>query len=192
VLPDPGTSKFGTRWLIATVACSVIAALDGGYLIRLLSLSPIKVVHGQIWRLLTWPLVDLSALSLVFTCFAISKLGDDFANASGERRLQRFAIQIAIGTGVITFACAALRGGWYMTATGGWAMCDALVIAWARQFPTEQVDLYGLKLGGTRLVVFTLAVTLAFAYWRGFAGWIPELAACVLAMLYPRWLLAAR
>ena len=192
MLPDPGTSKFGSRWLIATVAISVIAAIDGGYLIRWLSLSPIKIMHGQVWRLLTWPLVDLSALSLVFTCFAISRFGDDIVNKSGERRLQRFAIQIALATGLVTFVISAMRGGWYATIAGGWVMTNALVIAWARLFPTEKADLYGVKLGGTKLVLATVALTIAAAYWRGLASWTPELVGLAVALMYPRWLLAAR
>lgn len=192
MLPDLGSSKFGSRWMIATIACSVIGTIDGGYLIRWLSLSPLKVLHGQVWRLLTWPLVELHALSLILTCVAISRFGDDLARVWGERRLQRFAIQIAIGAGLVAVAAAAVRGGWYMSRLGGWAMCDALVIAWARQFPREEVNLYGLRLRGDKLVAFTWAVTGAFAIYGGLFTRVPELAACALATLYPRGLMMQR
>jgi len=192
VLPDPGTSKFGARWMIALVACSVIAAVDGGYLMRWLALSPIKVVHGQVWRLLTWPLVDLSGLTLILTCIAIGKFGDALSGGWGERRLQRYAIQIAVGAGLVTVAAAALTGGWYMSRLGGWAMCNALVIGYARQYPRERVDLYGLKLAGGALIALVASISVGFAVYSGVVGRMPELAACALALLYPRGLFAQR
>lgn len=189
VLPV-GSSKLVTRWIALIVAASLIAVLDGGWLRSLTALSPLRVFHGQLWRLVTWPLIETSPLSLLFTCAAIYKFGSELAVMWGDRRLGRFVVQIVVAAGVATCLIAALTGGVHMQRLGGWAVADVLVIAWARQFPERPLVLYGLvALQGQRLVQVTIAAAFIFAVFFGFAAMAPELAACAITAWYPRnWL----
>jgi len=63
---------------------------------------------------------------------------------------------------------------------------DALVIAWARQFPDAEVTLYGLlRVRGRDLIRVTVGITVVYALFSGLSTWTPELAVCAAAYYYP-------
>jgi membrane associated rhomboid family serine protease len=190
MLPEQRTSEFVTQWMMLTLAASLFAWLDGGWLANLASLAPAKVFHGQLWRLVTWPLVEMGPISLVLTCVAIYKFGGELAQRWGDRRLRRFVLQIVLAAGVIACLLAAITGQTFIRHLGGWAVSDLLVIAWARQFPERTLVLYGvLSLRGPQLVGITLGVTALYAIYAGVVAFAPELAACAIAAAYPAQLL---
>ena len=183
-------SKWIRTWLIATIAISVIAWLDGGTLAGWLALEPARVWHGQIWRLVTWPWVQGGPMSLVCTCAVIYALGGALASVWGDRRLRRFVIEIVLVAAIATCVVAAITRGWHVWRLGGVTISSVLVIAWARQFPHRPLRLYYglLVLNGRRLVQLTVGVAALCAIYFGLAA-LPELVACVAAALYPRSLL---
>ena len=73
------SSKLISTWLAVTIAASIIAALDDGWLASWAALSPARIWRGEIWRLATWALVEIGPMSLVLTCVAIYKFGGDLA-----------------------------------------------------------------------------------------------------------------
>ncbi len=180
-------SKFVRTWMVVTLAASIVATLDGGWLASWAALAPARIFRGEVWRLVTWPLIEQGPLSLVFTCVAIYKFGGDLAMRWGERRLRRFIGEIVVASAVVTCVLAAVGGGASLQRVGGWAMTDALVIAWARQFPNETLVLYHLiRARGRELVAITLGVAIVFAIYYGPIAMAPELTACVAAAGYPR------
>ena len=190
MLPRFGTSKLCDNAIVVLLAASIIAWLDGGLLARWLSLAPSHVVHGQLWRLVTWPVIEHSPLQLILTCAAIYKFGGELSVRWGDRRLRRFTLEIVLAAAVIACVLALVTGSGYLAYTGGWALSDALVIAWARQFPNGTVVLYGLLvLRGRQLITVTIGATVLFALALGPVRMAPELCACLLTALYPRALL---
>jgi membrane associated rhomboid family serine protease len=187
--PRLGSSSFTTKWIVATLACSIVAVLDGGWLARWFALSPSHIWHGQVWRLVTWPLVEPGPLSLVITCVSIYKFGGELAVRWGDRRLQRFVAEIVILASVVTCLLSAVTGH-FVFRLGGWAMTDALVIAWARQFPTRALVVYGLiTVRGRDLIRLTIAVAILYALYVSPVAMAPELVACLAAAGYPKsWL----
>ncbi len=188
-LPRFGASKLINQWLVALLALSIIANFDGGFISSRFALIPSRVWLFEIWRLITWPVVEPGVVTLIITCVSLYRFGSDLAVRWGERRLQRFMMHVLVGAGVATVLVATLigysRGAWL----GGYAVADALVIAWARQFPGEPVSIYGLQLSGERLVRFVLGANVLFAIFLGPVHMLPELAASGLAAYYPRaWL----
>ncbi|HTL33058.1 MAG TPA: rhomboid family intramembrane serine protease [Kofleriaceae bacterium] len=187
--PRLGSSSFTTRWIVATLACSIISTLDGGWIARWFALAPSRIWTGQVWRLVTWPLVEPGPMQLVFTCIVIYKMGGDLAVRWGDRRLRRFVVEVALAAGVGTCVLSAVTGH-FVFRLGGWAMADAIVIAWARQFPQRAMLVYGvLTLRGRDLIRLTLAVAVLFAIYVGPVAMAPELIACFVAAAYPRSLL---
>jgi len=183
-------STFVSRWILVTLVASLVAAVDGGWLASWASLAPSRIVRGELWRLVTWPLVEQGPLQLVLTCIAIYKFGGELAIRWGDRRLRRFVVEIALAAGVLTTVLAVVVGTSYMRRVGGWAMADALVIAWARQFPDATLVLYGLlSLRGRELINVTIAVAIVFAVFVGPVWMAPELFACLVAARYPSALL---
>jgi membrane associated rhomboid family serine protease len=187
VLPRLGTSKLCDTWILALLAASVVAWLDGGFVFTWLSLAPSRVFHGQLWRLATWPLIEGSPLQLIFTCATIYKFGGELAVRWGDRRLRRFVLEIVIASATVTCLLALATGRTHLIRAGGWAISDALVIAWARQFPQGTVVLYGLLvLRGRDLIAVTIAATVLFALAWGPVAMCPELCACLFTAAYPR------
>ncbi len=184
MLPQLGSSKLVNRWIYAIVIASLIAALDGGWLAYHAALVPARVFRGELWRLVTWPLVASGPWSLVCGCAAIYKLGGDLAYRWGDRRLQRFVIEVVLAASVATCVVAAVLGGTGMARLGGWVFTDIVVIAWARQFPRAPLQLYGLlTLSGRQLVGLVVASAAAYVLYLGVGG-LPELFACAAAATY--------
>lgn len=189
-LPQLGTSKRITQWLAATLVLSLVAMLDGGFLVKWLSLSPGHVVRGQIWRLGTWILVERGFWDLGLTLGAIYKFGSELGAVWGDRRLVRFIAQIVIAVGVVTTLASVLGIIWPIPRLGGWAVGDILVIAWARQFPTRVLRIQGMvSVYGQNLIWLTLGVAVVATIYWGLTFTLPDVLACAFAMLYPReWL----
>ncbi len=191
MLPRLGSSKLVSNWILLTLGASIFAMLDGGWLARWTALAPDRIWHGEIWRLGTWALVQLGPLGIILTCASIYKFGGELAPRWGDRRLRRFAIQIVLAGGVAAAICGLIsEHAWHSSRVGGWAISDALVIAWARQYPRATLQLYGLlTLSGRQLVGFTIGVTVLYAIATSPFVMAPELVACLGAAYYPRaWL----
>ncbi len=181
------SGRFVPWWIAVTLVASVIAAVDNGWLAGWTALVPSRIWTGEVWRLVTWPLIERSALDLVLTCVAIYKFGGELAYRWGDRRLRRFVLQIVIAAAVVTCLVVALFRAHYVARLGGWAVADVLVIAWARQFPEAPLQLYGvLVLRGRQIVRLTVAVAILFAIYLGPFYMAPELVACAAAAGYPR------
>jgi membrane associated rhomboid family serine protease len=184
------SSSFVTRWIVLTLAASIVASLDGGWLTSWAALEPSSVWRGQLWRLATWPLIEPGPLSLIFTCVAIYKFGGELSSRWGDRRLRRFMVEIVLGAAIVTCVLAAVAHARYVSRVGGWAVADALVIAWARQFPDRPLIVYGLlAVRGRQIVRITCGAAIVFAIYFGPVVMAPELVACLAAALYPRSLL---
>lgn len=189
-----GSSKLVSGWIAITLVASLVAALDGGWLAGWTGLAPSRIWRGELWRLVTWVFIERGPVSLVITCACIYKFGGELAPRWGDRRLRRFAVEVLGAAGVGATLLALLSSdAWHLDRLGGWAVCDALVIAWARQYPRSILVLYGLvELHGRRLVTVTLAITGVFAIYLGPLVMAPELLACALAIWYPSARLSRR
>jgi len=77
---------------------------------------------------------------------------------------------------------------------GGWALKCAMVVAWGLWFPHRTVRLYFIiPIAGYWIAWLTVALTVVFAIYWGWEGYLPDLfaEASILAWLYRR-LLAAK
>ncbi len=176
--------------MVVTLVVSIVAALEGGHIAHAAALIPSLVLHGEIWRLVTWPFVEPGPMGLIVTVLSIYKFGSELAIRWGDRRLRRFMIHVLLAATGATSVLALLMGQGDVVHLGGWAVADALVIAWARQFPDARLMLYGLiTLNGRQLIQFTVATNVVFAIYYGPIAVAPELAACAMAAAYPlTWL----
>ncbi len=165
-----------------TLVTSIAAAVDaggGGELYYRLALEPAGVWRGELWRLATWTLVQGSPWALVFGCVTLFFFGGDLFSMWGRRRFLRFVVAIVLLAGAGTSLLALVfTDAWAYPHLAGWALGDALVIAWALQFPERQVRLYGLiAIGGTQLAYGTFAFAVLCAVFYGAGFFLPELIA---------------
>nr|HEX4316314.1 hypothetical protein [Kofleriaceae bacterium] len=176
---------FISAWIAVVAAVSIVSWLEPG-IGSWFALSPERVWHGQVWRLVTWAIVAGSPMGLVLSCAGIYKFGGELIVRWGPRRLRRFVLELVVAVAVATCLIAAVAGAGWMERFGSWAVSEALVIAWARQFPFARLQLYGMiVVSGQRLVVVTCAVALLYALYGGVVAGAPELLACGFAALYP-------
>src|SRR4051812_19448909 len=142
MLPRLGSSKLITLWLAITITASTIGFLDGGWLAGWCALEPRRIWHGEIWRLATWPLVELGLISLVVSCMAIFGLGSELAGRWGDRRLHTYMAVVLVASGVAFSLASVATGDASLWHCGGLAAASALVIAWARAFPERTLVLW--------------------------------------------------
>jgi len=190
-LPRLGASQLISQWLVAVAIASIISQFDGGWLTAKLALIPSRVWLGEVWRLVTWPFIEAGPMSLILTLIVIWRFGGELAGVWGDNRLQRYATHVIIGAAVVTVLVSSVTGWSRIARVGGLAVVDALVIAWARQFPSRPLNLfYGLlQLSGSRLIMVVFAMPIVFAIYFGPSVMAPELAACAIATWYPQaWL----
>lgn len=194
MLPRLGSSKLVSTWIMVTLAASIIAAVDGGWLAGWVALAPSRIWRGEVWRLATWVFVERGALGLVLMCASIYKFGGELAPRWGDHRLRRFMIEVIGGAAVVTTLLALLSDdAWHMHRLGGWAIGDALVIAWARQYPDSTLVLFGLlRLHGRNLIAVTIGITSLSAIFSGPFTMAPELLVCAAAFWYPKARLTRR
>jgi membrane associated rhomboid family serine protease len=187
MIPRLGSSKLVSRWIALMVAASAIAALDGGWLGTWAAFAPSRIWRGEVWRLATWVFVEGSALQLVLTCVAIYHFGGQLAPRWGERRLRRFMVEVLGGSAVVAAVLALISSElWRTYRVGGWAVGDALVIAWARQYPDSTLVLYGLlRLRGKDLITVVIGITAIYAIFAGPLRCALELIVCAAAYGYP-------
>ncbi|SRR5213078_1262004 len=194
MLPRWSSSKLVSTWITVTLAASIVATLDGGWLAGWAAFAPSRIWRGELWRLATWVVIEPGPLSLVLTCACIYKFGGELAVRWGDRRLRRFMAEV-LGAAAVAASLLALVSddAWHMQRVGGWAVMDALVIAWARQYPDATLVLYGLlHLHGRRLILVTIGVTGLFALFVGPFAMALDLLACAAALWYPSARLARR
>lgn len=174
-------------WMIlAVLAFSLVAALDrrgGGPLDRMLALVPADVWHGELWRLVTWTFVEPGPWELIMGCLALYRFGIPLVDAWGRRRFLRFvsAIVLASAAGTCLLAAVVPRA-WHYPHLGGWALGDALLIAWAFTFPDHRLRFGPVAVGGPPLAYLVFALTLAFALFYGLGPFLPEMLAAYLAL----------
>jgi hypothetical protein len=187
MFPRLGSSKLVSAWITITVLASIAAVVDGGWLDGWASFAPSQIWRGEVWRLGTWVFIEPGPVGLVLTCACVYKFGGDLAPRWGDRRLRRYLIEVLGGAAVLTTLLALLSSdAWHVHRLGGWSVGDALVIAWARQYPQRHLALYGLiVLSGRRLITVTIAINAVFAIFLGPLAMALELLVCAGAYWYP-------
>jgi membrane associated rhomboid family serine protease len=149
------------------------------------------VWHGQIWRLATWVLYELDALSLLFACLTLYWFGGDLARAWGARRFLAVYLGLAVAAATVTCLVALI---WPAVAqipqVGSWPVQTGLIVAWGLLHPQRELRLYFVvRVTGRQLVWVTLAGTVLFSLFNGLARYVPHFAAQLLMMA---WLGPAR
>jgi membrane associated rhomboid family serine protease len=187
MLPRLHPNKLVSGWITMTLAASVIAAIDGGWLASWAAFAPARIWRGELWRLVTWAVVERGAFNLLLTCACIYKFGGELVALWGERRLRRFLLEVlGLAAAVALLVALVSDDASHVRRLGGWAVCDVLTIAWARQFSDRSLLLYGLvQMSGRRLITVTIAITCVYAVFSGPLTMALELAACGAALWYP-------
>ncbi len=175
--------------IVATVGVSLAGAVAEqlGFPLRsLLVLQPAAVWGGEVWRLVTWVLVEDNPLNLLFGGMVLFWFGRDLVDAWGERRfLATYFAVPAVAAALSSLLALAWPRLAASSFAGFWVALDALVIAWGLSFPFRQILLFfALPVSGQALVWVTLGGTVLFALFTGVGAFVPHLLAEGAAWLH--------
>jgi len=177
--------------LAVTIVVSLTAALGSRHVLPLFDLGALvaaRVFQGELWRLVTWAVMEPSPISLIFGCLFLYWFGRDLAGAWGSRRFLAvyFGVGLvaAIGTCVIAVWDKAVRPYPYV---GSWPLVEAMTVAWGLWFPDRIIRIYFvIPIRGYVLAWLTVALTVVYAIYAGWDHFLPNLLAegSILAWLY--------
>jgi len=175
--------------IVATVVTSLVAAVGGRSglgLHQLLLLDTGAIWRGEVWRLVTWVLVENDPLNLLFGGLVLYWFGRDLVDAWGARRflVTYFAVPAVAGVlaSVLAIAWPGLDA--YRFA-GFWVTLDALVVAWGLNHPFRQILLFfAVPVSGRALVWITVGGTALFALFTGVGAFVPHLLAEGIAWMH--------
>lgn len=171
--------------LVAMLAVTVAGWSSGpGGLGSSLTLWPSRILEGELWRLVTWPLVQGSLWTLLFVGITFWWLGTQLVADWGERTfLVRFLV-IAVGAGLATSVVGLLWPAADVPHEGGWAVAVALLLAFGLLHPGAQMSFFGLvPLNGRLLARLIVFGALLLAIFGSFADMVPHFSAIAIAWL---------
>jgi membrane associated rhomboid family serine protease len=174
-----------------TLVCSLIVAFSSRHtspLFEYMALVPREVWRGQVWRLLTWAVIEPDPLQLIFAMLFLWWFGRDLAGVWGSRRFLAVWAGIAGVASVATCIVAQIdRAALDMYFLGGWALSCALTVAWGLWFPERRMLLFFfLPVTGRVMAWGTIVVTVILAVYHGWEHYLPHLfgMAAMLAWIF--------
>jgi membrane associated rhomboid family serine protease len=138
---------------IPFVTRALLVAIAGGYLLTLfvpeaaalLVLVPGAVLVGQVWRLVTYPFVNFSILTVLFDLLLIWSFGSEIEPRWGSRRFAAFLALSSALAGVLGILAAVLLPA---SPFGGGAGLSppliALIVAWTLEGPSQPTNFFGI------------------------------------------------
>jgi membrane associated rhomboid family serine protease len=171
------------------VLLSILGQLVHG-LAPALALVPAAVLEGELWRLVSWALVEVSPLGVLVDGLLLYWFGRDLCHAWGPRRFLATAAILAAATGLLAsllaLAVPRLDAAVWI---GPGAVLGALTLAWGLLFPERQILFNFLfPVSGRALAWLTVGLTVFFAIFEGWRVWLPHFLAQGLMALWFRGL----
>lgn len=140
-------NKFG-KYAIRNLSLILVVCYGLGYLIQLtglnqvlyyLTLDPYKILHGQVWRLVTWIIIPPSGFSILtlITLFFYWSIGRSLERAWGD-----WLYNVYIFSGMIfTVFGSFFLLGYFVLKTGSYEVAGALMSTVALYFSTYYVNM---------------------------------------------------
>lgn len=172
-------------FLAAMVVLSIWNWIERG-IAGWLAFVPAYVVAGQVWRLVTWPLVQGQLFDLLFVAYMIWWLGRDLSYEWGERTFLWRLLGIAVLSGAIATGVAFVWPAADAPYTGAWPIAVGFLFAWGLMHPGAEIRWFGiLPMTGKLIAQLTVAGTVLLGVSRGgiagIGGVVPHLAAIAVA-----------
>lgn len=177
----------------------VLSSRSGAGIIDYMTLNPYLILHGQIWRLITWIVIPPSSLGIftvIMLLFYLS-IGSTLERTWGDFRYNVYifgGMLISIISAFLTFALfclilgsgnAAALGTYIGASYSTYYICMSIFLGFAATFPEAQVLLYFIIPVKVKWLGFIYAAFLVYEQIRNiryiFSGyvtaWIPIIAA---------------
>ena len=176
------------------MAAVLVLSVGGAIVPALLAftvLQPSAVWSGQLWRLLTWGLLEFHPLNLVFGLILLYAFSPDLLYRWGVRGfiLRYFGCGVLVGAlsclVLAPFSASPLASLAQRPFTGLFAISEAMIIAWGSLVPDRQIlFFFMIPMSGRNLIFASIAITVIFAAMGGFVFYIPVFIAIAVALIY--------
>jgi membrane associated rhomboid family serine protease len=180
---------------IVWLGAAILLASAGGAILQGLGIPVLsygvliasKVWRGEIWRLLTWSLMALDPMGLVFSLLALFFFGPDLMSRWGRTAFftRYFATGAIVGalTSLIARFLAPMISP--LAQAGVYPVIEAMVIAWAVMFPDRTILLMlVLPIKARYLISVTIFIVFLLGVFSSFLLYIPHYLAIALALVY--------
>lgn len=129
---------------ICFVGGSILKAVGAFSLVSLLGLTTDGLFHGFVFKLITYPFVDLNLMSFVFNSLILWFIGSEFETQWGRKIYLRFLLLTVIGVGLIfslvNFIFFNGTSVYYLPLYGFSGINFALLIAYAVLYPDRPMS----------------------------------------------------
>lgn len=125
------------RYVVALNALVFLLAQMNSGFVGLINLDPVAIMHGQVWRLVTWifiPATDMSLLWIIFYLMFTWWIGDMIESAWGTFRLNLYYLVGYLGVTGAAFA--------FGQSFGNFALNASLLLAAGTLVPNFQILLF--------------------------------------------------
>jgi membrane associated rhomboid family serine protease len=182
---------------VGLLLAAIVVATVGSWLARdsaWAALFPERVLRGEIWRLVSWVLVQEDPTTLFFGGLTLWFFGPQLAYDWGEGRFLSTVIGLTAGAGILTVLVTVLFRIGGFAYLGMWPLVDGLILLWALRYPDQQILLFFvLPVTGRMLALLTVAANVLFALYGlsraglfGLLSYTPAFASLLLAWAVSR------
>jgi membrane associated rhomboid family serine protease len=147
-----------TRGTLVLTVAGYLASLLLSEKITWLAAVPERVWPGlELWRLVTYPLVNVGIVSVLFSLLLLWGFGSEMEPEWGSRRYALFLVLATVSGGVLGVGAALLLGGGFGTGYGLAGPLTAVIAAWMFEGPSRSTNFFGI-LPMTRKVFALIAI----------------------------------
>lgn len=199
-----GGGRVTRKLVIAIAASSILLALvartgPGARLYELLLFSPVDVLRGQLWQVVTYAFLHpilgggFAILSFAFALLFLWSIGGQVESILGSKRFLGVFVGLAGLGALLTIPFALLLGAGGFQYHGVWVALSGLIILFADAFPGQTI-LFSLfiPVRGRTLILLAFGFVGLYAIASGPAQVLPEFFTMVAALAYSRGLFRPR
>jgi membrane associated rhomboid family serine protease len=149
-----------TRGTLLLAALGYLAVVFTGLPLKYLSAIPSAIVAGQVWRLVSYPLVVQGIINILFGLLLLWSFGSELEPHWGSKAYAWFLLVVTVMAGACGTAVALLIGshGAFDPSFGGLSgVLIAVIVAWALLGPDLPTNFFGI-LPMTRKVFALIAL----------------------------------
>ena len=138
------------------VVLFLVDNLGGGAASAWLALHPRLVMEGEIWRLVSWSVLEAQPIGLIFAGLWIWQTGGQLAGRWGTRRFLGVWVGLSAGAGAAQVLASFVWDSAGLAQGTPWPILVALLLMWALANPNAQMSWFGLLPMNMRTLAWSL------------------------------------
>jgi membrane associated rhomboid family serine protease len=147
-----------TRATLVLTVLGYLSTLFPALPVGLLTAVPDRIVPGgEVWRLVTYPLVNLGIVSVLFGLLLLWSFGSELEPEWGSRGYALFLVLATVSGAVLGVGAALILGGTFGTGYGLAGPLTAVIAAWTLEGSSRPTNFFGI-LPMTRKVFGVIAI----------------------------------